>query len=97
MTLLDNRTLNLVQIAVSLVLFLIMFIAWRTQKIYPGFSRWTMSKLCHAIGFTLIGLHGSIPDWLSIVVANLLLFTSVLLIMEGTRQFLQKAHRDVVN
>jgi hypothetical protein len=41
----DNRTLTTVQVAVSIVLGIVMFIAWRTQKTYPGFGRWTLSKV----------------------------------------------------
>jgi diguanylate cyclase (GGDEF)-like protein len=95
--LLDNRTQTVVQVAVSVVLCLVMFIAWRTQKTYPGFGRWTVSKIPYALAFLLIGLRGVIPDWASIFVANILLFTSPLLLYEGIRQFLGKPHRDTLH
>lgn len=95
--LLDNRTLTTLQVAVSVVLFVVMFIAWRTQKTYPGFVRWTFSKIPHAIGFLLISLRGMVPDWMSIVLANGLLFISPLLLYEGIRQFCGKPHRDLLN
>jgi diguanylate cyclase (GGDEF)-like protein len=94
---LDNRTLTSVQVAVSVILCIVMFVAWRTQKTYPGFGRWTVSKIPHAIGFLLISLRGLIPDWLSVVVANGLLFVSPILLYEGIRQFCAKPHRDFIN
>ena len=94
---LDNRTLTTAQVAVSVVLCIVMFIAWRTQKTYPGFGRWTMSKVPHAIGFLLISLRGLIPDWVSVLVANGLLFVSPILLYEGIRQFCAKPHRDLFN
>ncbi|MGO9122762.1 MAG: GGDEF domain-containing protein [Desulfomonilaceae bacterium] len=94
---LDNRTLTTVQVAVSVVLCIVMFIAWRTQKTYPGFGRWTLSKVPHAIGFLLISLRGLIPDWVSVLVANGLLFVSPIVLYEGIRQFCAKPHRDLFN
>ncbi len=95
--LLDNRTQNVVQVAVSTILFLVMLTAWRTQKTYPGFGRWTVSKVPVAIGFLLISLRGKIPDWASIFVAGVLLFISPILLYEGIRKFLGKPHRDIIN
>jgi diguanylate cyclase (GGDEF)-like protein len=94
---LDNRTLTVLQVAVSAVLFVIMFIAWRTQTTYPGFGRWTVSKVPHATGFLLISLRGLIPDWVSVLVANGLLFISPILLYAGIRQFCGKPHRDPFN
>ena len=46
---LDNRTLTILPVAVSATLFLVMLFAWRTQRTYPGFVRWTASKLPNAL------------------------------------------------
>ena len=95
--LLDNRTQAVVQVAVSVILLIVMYIAWRTQKTYHGFGRWTISKAPHALGFLLISLRGMIPDWASVLVANGLLFVSPVLLYEGIRQFRAKPHRDWLN
>ena len=92
--LLDNRTQTVVQVAVSVILCLVMLIAWRTQKTYPGFERWTISKLPHALGFLLISWRGAIPDVISILLANILLFISPILLYEGIRLFLGKPYRN---
>jgi len=90
---LDNLTQTVVQVAVSSILCVVMGIAWLTQKTYPGFGRWTVSKIPHALGWLLIGLRGLIPDWASVFVANGLLFATALLLYEGIRQFRAKPHR----
>ena len=84
---LDNRTQTIVQVAVSVTLYLVMLVAWRTQRTYPGFGRWTHSKLPNALGWLLVSLRGLIPDWASVVVGNIVLFSSPLLLFEGIRQF----------
>ena len=95
--LLDNRTQDVVQVAVSLMLCILMLIAWRTQKTYPGFGRWTASKLPHALGWLLVGLRGAIPDWASVFVANGLLFLAPVLLYEGIRQFRGKSHHSILH
>ncbi len=90
--LLDNRTQTVVQVVVSIMLCIVMAVAWRTQKTYPGFGRWTASKLPHALGWLLIGLRGLIPDWASVFVANGLLFLAPVLLYEGIRQFRGKPY-----
>jgi diguanylate cyclase (GGDEF)-like protein len=95
--LLDNRTQDIVQVAVSLMLCIVMVIAWRTQKTYPGFGRWTASKLPHALGWLLVGLRGVIPDWASVFVANGLLFLAPLLLYEGIRQFRGKPYHSILH
>ncbi len=94
---LDNRTLAIVLVAVAIMLFLVMLAAWRTQKTYPGFSRWTISMLPNALGWLLIGLRGLIPEWVSALGGNIALFISPLLIFEGIRQFRGKPARDWLN
>ncbi len=94
---LDNRTLTISQAVISMMLCLAMLLAWRTQKTYPGFGRWTIAKIPNFLGWVLISLRGSIPDWASILVGNLLILASPILVYEGIRQFVGKPHRDAVN
>lgn len=94
---LDNRTQAIVQVAVSITLYLVMRAAWRTQKTYPGFSRWTVSNLPNALGWLLISLRGLIPDWASVLVGNFAIFISPILLFAGIRQFRGKPARDSLN
>ena len=92
---LDNRTQTVVQVAVSLMLCVLMAIAWQTQKTYPGFGRWTVSKIPNALGWLLISLRGVIPDWASVLVANGLLLIAPILLYEGIGQFREKPYRSI--
>ncbi len=94
---LDNRTQIIVQIAVSGILCAAMLIAWRNQKTYRGFGRWTISKIPNGLGWLLISLRGFIPDWASVLVGNFLIFLSPILLYEGIRQFRGKSPRDTFN
>ncbi len=94
---LDNRTQAIVQIVVSIMLCIVMWAAWRTQKTFPGFGRWTMSKIPLAAGWLLLSLRGMIPDWASIVAANMLLVVSPILLYEGIRQFRGKPHQNMLH
>lgn len=94
---LDNRTQAIVQVAVSITLYLVMRVAWRTQKTYPGFSRWTVSNLPNALGWLLISLRGLIPDWASVLVGNVAIFISPILLFAGIRQFRGKPARNSLN
>ena len=93
----DNRTQVIVQAGVSIVLCAAMFVAWRTQKTYPGFGLWTLSKVPNALGWLLIGLRGLIPDWASVLLGNGFLLFSPLFSFEGIREFRGKPARDWLN
>jgi len=95
--LLDNHTQIIMQVAVSGMLCLVMLLVWKTQKTYPGFGQWTVSKLPVASAFLLLCLRGVIPDWASIFIANLLLCISPILLYEGIRKFRGKPHRDAIH
>jgi PAS domain S-box-containing protein len=84
----DVRTLFLIIFLVNISLALMMFICGKTQKTYYGFMTWTISLLIFAGGYFLFMLRGSIPDLLSIVVANNLLFLSVIMRVDGLRRFI---------
>ncbi len=95
--LLDNRTQAALQFAVPVILLMVMSVSWRTQKTHHGFGRWTISNAPLALGSLLLGLRGMVPDWVSVFVANGLLFISPILIYEGIRQFRGRPPRDIFN
>lgn len=79
---LDVRTL-VAALAVSLLMIGVGMLV--TARTYPdhlrrGALRWGQACILEAIGWTLLGLRGSIPDVLSIVLANPLLTASVSLL-----------------
>jgi len=84
----DVRTLFLVIFLVNAFLAMMLFIYWKTQKTYDGFMTWTISLLLFAGGYFLFLLRGSIPDLLSIVVANNLIILSVIMRVDSFRRFI---------
>jgi PAS domain S-box-containing protein len=84
----DIRTLFLIIFLVNASLALMMFIYGKTQKTYDGFMTWTISLLIFASGYFLFLLRGSIPDLLSIVIANNLLILSVIMRVDSLRRFI---------
>jgi len=64
-----------------------MVLIWRTRRTYPGFGCWTTGNVAYAAGSLLIVLRGTIPDGLSIILANLLILCAAELFLVGTRRF----------
>ncbi len=84
---LDTHTLTAVLIAVSVLLSLLMLLLWRTRKTYSGFGLWTASSALHTAGFILFSLRNILPDYITILLANLLLLGATVCIFEGIRRF----------
>ncbi len=76
---LDMRTLFFVSGIISLIFFVIMLYVYMTRKIYPGFWEWVVSYSLLFTASTLISLRGIIPDFLSIVMANLFIAAGLIL------------------
>ena len=60
-----------IQTMVFLVCFIILTQEWiQHRNRYKGLSFWVAMMICGFAGYTLIALRGTIPDFLSIIVAN---------------------------
>lgn len=84
---LDSRTLVVIAVLMALVAGAIEALIWRTRQVYPGFGRWTIGNLSLVACLVLLGLRGTIPDLISIVVANTLAVCAAILLLEGIREF----------
>lgn len=60
------------------------------QRRYPGAGFWFAGVGCTACGAFLIGMRGIVPDFVSIFVANSLLFFTPTCIAESLRRFTQR-------
>lgn len=63
---------------------------WRTEHHTKGSGYWFISMLLMGPSFLLIGLRGTIPDYLSIFIANLLMITGLVACQKGLRIFVGK-------
>jgi diguanylate cyclase (GGDEF)-like protein/PAS domain S-box-containing protein len=81
---LDMRSVLLVQILGLLVCFLILFMTWKqNRKRYNGLSCWTSMIGLSCVGYVLLALRDIAPDFISIIIANVLLVSGFTLYNRG--------------
>src|SRR6187455_2283801 len=84
---LDVNTLFLVTMYVEIMLGLLLFFAWAQSFSKRALAWWGSAHLMRAISIMLLGTYGSVPDSLSIDLANAVLFGSFALTWCGARVF----------
>lgn len=89
---LHMRTTFFVVSMIGLILLVCMIYVGRARKTFPGFSYWTAASGCYFLGNILIGLRGVIPDFFSIVVANMIVVAAFLAIPYGLVLFGAERH-----
>ena len=84
---LDVNTLFMVTIYVEAILGLLLLFAWIQNSSIHAVAWWGFADLMRAMSVVLFGLYGSIPDVISIDLANTILFTSFAMTWTGARIF----------
>ena len=84
---LDVNTLFMVTMYVEIMLGLLLFFAWAQNFSKRALAWWGSAHLMRAVSIMLLGLYGSVPDSLSIDLANAVLFGSFALTWCGARVF----------
>jgi signal transduction histidine kinase len=84
---LDIGTLFLTLFLVNVVLTLMLFTFWRSQKTYNGFRTWMFSLLVTSCGYFLYVIGGSLPTLLNSTVADLLIVLSVMMRLDSTGNY----------
>ena len=84
---LDVNTLFMVTIYVEAILGLLLLFAWIQNSSIHAVAWWGFSDLMRALSIVLFGLHGAVPDVISIDLANAILFTSFAMTWTGARLF----------
>jgi hypothetical protein len=87
---LDVNTLFLVTMYVEIMLGLLLFFAWAQNFGKRALAWWGSAHLLRAVSIMLLGLYGSVPDSVSIDLANAVLFGSFALTWCGARVFDQR-------
>jgi signal transduction histidine kinase len=83
----DIRTLFIVHSLVSVTLAVLMVVFWRGHRSTPGLAQWTFGVTLVGLGIVAGGLRGLIPDFLSIVVANVFGVVALAAFWNGIRLF----------
>jgi diguanylate cyclase (GGDEF)-like protein len=84
---LDVHTLFTVTIYVEALLGLLLLFAWVQNFSIHALGWWGFSDLMRALSVVLFGLHDSVPEAISIDLANAILFSSFALTWTGARVF----------
>ncbi|MGH6741803.1 MAG: GGDEF domain-containing protein, partial [Bradyrhizobium sp.] len=84
---LDVNTLFMVTMHIEIILGLLLYFAWAQNFSKTALAWWGSAHLMRAVSIMLFGLHGSVPDSLSIDFANAILFASFALTWSGARVF----------
>jgi diguanylate cyclase (GGDEF)-like protein len=84
---LDVNTLFMVTMHVEIMLGLLLFFAWAQNFSKRALAWWGSAHLMRAVSIMLLGLYGTVPDSLSIDLANAVLFGSFALTWCGARVF----------
>src|ERR1700761_1316742 len=83
----DVNTLFLVTMYVEAILGLLLLFAWVQNTAIYAVAWWGFADLLRAASIALFGLYGSVPDFVSIDLANAILLTSFAFTWNGARQF----------
>jgi hypothetical protein len=90
----DIRTLAFLLLAVGLLATAVFGGLWLQRRGDGAVGYWGLAHGLGAIGHMLVGLRGWIPDTLSIIVANTLLYAAAALLLKGIRRQLQQPFPD---
>ncbi len=84
---LDVNTLFMVTIYVEAILGLLLLFAWVQNTSIRAVAWWGFAHLLRAASVVLFGMFGTVPDLISIDLANALLFTAFAVTWTGARVF----------
>jgi len=84
---LDIATLFLTLFLVNVVLTLMLFTFWKSQKTHEGFRTWMLSLLVTSCGYFLFVIGGSVPVLFYSTVADLIIVLSVMMRLDSTGKY----------
>src|SRR5471030_1982423 len=84
---LDVNTLFMVTIYVEAILGLLLLFAWVQNTAIRAVCWWGFAHLIRAASIVLFGMYGTVPDLITIDLANALLFTAFAVTWTGARVF----------
>ena len=84
---LEIRTLIICQSVVLFLLAISMINYYYSRKTYEGFGVWTIGIILFSAGFFLIALRSILPNFVSVILANLILIIAIFLMFYGFRKF----------
>ncbi|HEY0566608.1 MAG TPA: GGDEF domain-containing protein [Xanthobacteraceae bacterium] len=83
----DVKSLFLITVHVEAMLGLLLLFAWVQNTKIPAVAWWGGAHLLRAFSIMLFGMYGAAPEWVTIDLANILLFNSFAVTWTGARVF----------
>ena len=84
----DTRTLIIAGLVVAMAVSFSMAVVFWTRRTYPGFGYWLAGSGCRVLAAALFLLpREQFPPWLTIILANYLLYAELILYLRGTLIF----------
>ena len=71
----------------AIILVAVLVYTWRTRETYPGFGYSVLLFVAVTIGVCLLGLRGSAPSYVPVLLGNGLLLGGALLALQGVKTF----------
>ncbi len=90
---LDIRTLSFISTSIAIIFAFGLFFFGIAQKEFKGFSLLAFADALFAVGPFLIGYRDVLPDFITIILANVLNIVGIVLFYEGTCRFLERSDR----
>jgi len=87
---LDLQTLTFSSVAASSISALFFMITWKLNRNEKGVSSWLIALVLQPFAWSMLSMRDFLSDWLSIVTANTLIFSSFLFFYSGACQFWNK-------
>jgi PAS domain S-box-containing protein len=98
MNILDMRTIILISVITYILCTLFIVQLWRqNRRRFAGMALWVFNFALQTAALTLIFLRGAIPDLISVVFANTLLFAGALAGYMGLERFVRKKGPQIHN
>jgi hypothetical protein len=84
---LDIRTLSVITSVVSVFIFFMMLSIAVKKKAYPGYFEWTIAALSNSLGMILLGMRNILPDFITIIISNILILLYLTFNARGLERF----------
>ncbi|NTU71217.1 MAG: diguanylate cyclase [Coriobacteriia bacterium] len=95
---LDMRTMLLNYIVLAMLCTGVIGVLWsKNRDRVPGIGLWLADYAAQVVGLLLISLRGAIPDFISMVVGNVLISAGTIWLLAGLERYLGKPSRQTFN
>ena len=93
----EMRTIFVMSSLVLATLAICYIYIYSARKTYPGFGLWTAAAIVGTVGIALISLRGVLPDFITIILANTLILSAIIILNRGLIRFCHKSQMNALD